>query len=504
MARVAPVVLIVDDEPDIREMLRMELGARGFEVQTAPSGPLAVQAARQRALDVVLTDLRMPEMDGAALVSALRDADPSVAVIVGTGYASIASAIDCMRRGAFDYVQKPYDLDELELLVRRAAEHRHLRSAAALGDVGRALLAAREPAKVIETALCGARRLLNAEAVAFCGPEGAPIRQGGAISDEVLARACRGDSVDASVLILPLEMRDPGRSALVASRAAGFGAGERELGRALATEVALALDAALAHRALEERLAELVATRESLVHAEHLAMIGRLAGLVAHEVNNPLAALQMTLGEVRASTETLLDAAASCGNAPGLATIQQIREDLDFLDGIVPRIAEPIAALSSLQHTESAPEREPIELRTLLAEIHGALAPGARERVVLCAGAPLWIHAGPRDLRTGIARLLEGFPPAEGGALEVRAERTGDSEAAILLHHPSLALDAAQRLRVFDPKLAVRGATMRLDLSLAAGYQALRRAGGQIEIADPAGEGTVLRILLPLAPGKAS
>ncbi len=119
-------VLVIDDEQGIREMLRYELSQEGFDVEMAENGLAAVEAVKRRKFDLAITDLKMPGMDGVATVEALRSLDPKIEVIVATGYASVETAVACMKRGAYDYIEKPFDLTELKLLLERASQKSHL------------------------------------------------------------------------------------------------------------------------------------------------------------------------------------------------------------------------------------------------------------------------------------------------------------------------------------------------------------------------------------------
>jgi DNA-binding NtrC family response regulator len=92
----------------------------------AENGAAAMEAVKRRKFDLAITDLKMPGMDGVATVEALRSLDPKIEVIVATGYASVETAVACMKRGAYDYIEKPFDLTELKLLLDRASQKSHL------------------------------------------------------------------------------------------------------------------------------------------------------------------------------------------------------------------------------------------------------------------------------------------------------------------------------------------------------------------------------------------
>jgi two-component system, NtrC family, response regulator AtoC len=124
-------VLVVDDEEGIRSFLAEALLDEGHHVQEAADGEAALQALAQHGFEVVLTDLKMPRLDGMGLLARLRQEQPEVEVIVLTAHGTVDTALQAMKLGAFDYLQKPLSSPtELRLLVARAAERYRLRSLA--------------------------------------------------------------------------------------------------------------------------------------------------------------------------------------------------------------------------------------------------------------------------------------------------------------------------------------------------------------------------------------
>jgi DNA-binding NtrC family response regulator len=122
-----PRILIVDDDAEMTRLIQVEMGRLEFEVIVTNSGAEGLQAVRDHPLDVVVTDLRMPDLDGMELVRAAAELRPEAKVIVITAFGSIASAIDAMRAGAFDYLSKPFEIDELVLAVEKALEDARIR-----------------------------------------------------------------------------------------------------------------------------------------------------------------------------------------------------------------------------------------------------------------------------------------------------------------------------------------------------------------------------------------
>ena len=119
-------ILVVDDEPRQRDILQMILESEGYLTTAAGNGRQALEAATEEACDVVLTDLKMPDMSGIQLLDALLKSQPNACVVLMTAHGSIDSAVEAMRRGAFDYLTKPLDKDALLLSLRRALERSRL------------------------------------------------------------------------------------------------------------------------------------------------------------------------------------------------------------------------------------------------------------------------------------------------------------------------------------------------------------------------------------------
>ena len=175
MERVLGRVLVIDDDASLRFALEAVLGDAGLTVTTHASGAAGLQAFEATGADAVLTDLAMPEMDGLQVLTRLRALDPGVPVIMLTAHGSERVAVAAMKAGAYDYLPKPFDPDEIVLAVRRAIETRSLRLQNALlrteSTLGRAIVAA-SPAmrRVLETV---ARVAPKDVTVLFTGPSGA-------------------------------------------------------------------------------------------------------------------------------------------------------------------------------------------------------------------------------------------------------------------------------------------------------------------------------------------
>lgn len=119
-------ILVVDDEPRILSLLHSLLQGKGYEVLTEHDGAAAMERIRKEPLDLVLTDIRMSPVDGMQVFRCARQAQPDTPVILLTAYGAVSTAIEAMKGGAFDYLTKPFKVDELLITIERALSYRNL------------------------------------------------------------------------------------------------------------------------------------------------------------------------------------------------------------------------------------------------------------------------------------------------------------------------------------------------------------------------------------------
>lgn len=128
-------ILVIDDEPLMRDFLEETLVREGYEVLTAPNGSAGLEEIRNSAFDLVVTDLKMPGIDGLELLDQVKKIQPDISVVIMTAYASVETAVQALKSGAADYIMKPFTPDEIEHVVKKALyerklenENRYLRS----------------------------------------------------------------------------------------------------------------------------------------------------------------------------------------------------------------------------------------------------------------------------------------------------------------------------------------------------------------------------------------
>ena len=122
-----PRVLVVDDERSMRELLSIVLRREGYDVLLAENGRTALGLLERESIDVLISDIKMPDMSGVDVLRAAKRIDPDILGIMITAFASTETAIEAMRLGACDYLSKPFDIDLLKMKVREKVENRHLK-----------------------------------------------------------------------------------------------------------------------------------------------------------------------------------------------------------------------------------------------------------------------------------------------------------------------------------------------------------------------------------------
>jgi putative nucleotidyltransferase with HDIG domain len=168
-----PRVLVVDDEKFIRDILADFLGMEGYAVRTAEDGVSAITELSRARYDMVISDLKMPKMGGLELLREVARASPDTLTVIMTGFGTVETAIDAMKRGAYDYILKPFKVEEIVHIVQRGLEKRRLtaenlrlREALSLYQVSEAISASLSLDEVVETLEASALRDARADVVA--------------------------------------------------------------------------------------------------------------------------------------------------------------------------------------------------------------------------------------------------------------------------------------------------------------------------------------------------
>jgi two-component system, NtrC family, response regulator AtoC len=119
-------ILVVDDEPNLRRVLSAQLARDGYDVHTAEDGEQALQILQEHHIDLVITDLKMPKLDGMELLRRALEVDPELPIVMITAHGTVDNAVEALKTGAFDYITKPFDQSEVRTIVKKALRTRDL------------------------------------------------------------------------------------------------------------------------------------------------------------------------------------------------------------------------------------------------------------------------------------------------------------------------------------------------------------------------------------------
>ncbi len=121
-------ILVIDDEVAQRDILTGYLKKKGYKIFSASSGKEGIETARTNSVDIILSDFKMPDLTGLDVLEQVKKLNPEISFVIVTAYGTVENAVKAMRLGAFDYISKPVDLDELDLMIERIIEHKNLKS----------------------------------------------------------------------------------------------------------------------------------------------------------------------------------------------------------------------------------------------------------------------------------------------------------------------------------------------------------------------------------------
>jgi len=121
-------ILVIDDEAAQRDVLTGYLKKKGYKIFSASSGKEGIETARTNSVDIILSDFKMPDLNGIEVLENVKKINPEISFVIVTAYGTVENAVKAMRLGAFDYISKPVDLDELDLMIERIIEHKNLKS----------------------------------------------------------------------------------------------------------------------------------------------------------------------------------------------------------------------------------------------------------------------------------------------------------------------------------------------------------------------------------------
>lgn len=535
-------ILIVDDERDIRRLLRDMLSLEGHEVSEATNGTEALERLRKASFDLVLTDVRMPNLGGVELLRRVREASPSTEVIVATAYAELDTAIDCLRAGAFDLLRKPFKIQELFSCVARALERRRLNVSTDLVRLSQALFEQNALEQLPRAIVESVRSFMVADAVMLALPDtdgrlqaahshGLANEQESALClalGERMARMLQQDQTPAvlgplggdwrfddflalpselSSLLLPLIAGERLLGELVILRRSEtrpLSRGELDRASLLASHAVLALE--------NGRMAG------QLSASERMASMGLVAAGISHEINNPASFVLSNLRFIQQGLATLgrslkLENPETEGQTEGIAWGPRQQEEFESIqeaateayDGTrrIVEIVRDMRVLSRMDDAATGWFELNEAIRSALRITRAETTPAADLVVELAEG--LQVRGSPGRVSQVFSNLLINAAQAlsewKGSKREIRvSSRQAGDRAIVEVADTGPGIAPEHLSRVFQPFFTTKGVTTGTGLGLAICRDIVRRLGGDISVQSEQGVGTVFTVSLPARP----
>jgi len=521
-------ILIADDEPDVLDLCQRILTAEGYRVQTVQTGHEAVGRIRQGSFDLLLTDIKMPGMNGLETAQAVKELDPGIICVIMTGYSTMDTAIEALKLGVDDFVLKPFAPEDLNMSIARALEkdrlHKEnirLRSLIPLFEFNRTLLSTVEVARLLHHVLQLARQETQADLVILF------LREGEGISEHThpslpeedgraqLLRLELANWIMHHQEYLSLDRREPfqeqvetlfaafdveflvglplvakeGQSlgALVlGKRSAPFASGDNEFLQVMCGQAAIAIRNAHLFQEIQQAYDEL----KKLDH-----MKSEFINIAAHELRTPLAIL-LGYASVMAEEET--------------SNVDRSRLDIIIRNAMrLGSLVDDMLNLSYLETGEAELDIEEVVLRDVIQDAIVDTQVMAKDRTLdIEVNIPHDfppLHTDRKKLDLIVINLLSNaikYTP-EGGCISFEAWLNGD-KAAIAVRDSGIGIAPEQRDKIFDRFYQVEESLTRqhggIGLGLAIVKSFVELCQGQIWVESEFGKGSTFTFELPLRP----
>jgi signal transduction histidine kinase/FixJ family two-component response regulator len=538
------VVLVVDDEPGVVQLCQRLLERAGFHVLAISQATEGLELLERVHVDLLLVDIRMPDVNGFQIIDQARRHQPDLAVVLMTGYGTVETAIEALRRGADGLVLKPFAGAELVQSVDRALQENQrkrdilrLQALRPLFDITETLFTETNLERLQELvldAICSHlhcdhagfyQRITSDTKIHLVAGRGNPISEKSVeLENEIISRAdawsmpiCVNlegpgepdmqkilvqQGLD-SVMVVPVSFKVSGKGALVegalpgdgqsinrslflAARGKGevvFQQSDFEMFVILARQADTALENARLHTELLTNLRQLEESQRALIQAEKLATAGRLTASIAHEINNPLQAVQncLHLAGRRALSDDQRQYYLRMAQAEMERLMNTVQRMLDFYrPGAVDRKPEDMNELVNrvLLLMERQFHEQNIALHVKLAK---------RLPQVLVVGDQI-----QQVFLNLILNAMEVMP--NGGELFIEVQTTR-KEVEVILEDTGPGISEDERQRIFEPFVSTK--EDGIGLGLAVSYGIIAAHGGNLELAPGRGRGACFRVSLP-------
>ncbi len=521
-------ILVVDDEPEVLDLCIRVLAAEGYEVQGVDGGRQAIALVQQERFDLLLTDIRMPDINGLEMVRTIKELDSELICVTMTGFGTMDTAIEALKLGVDEFVVKPFTPDELCLAIARAMEKERLRrenvrlrALIPLFELNKTLMATVDVNEVLSQVVRISRQETSADCVSLLllsdnwpsstqmraytpleprsplqerfdqavaeramALEGPLVLQGNVAEDSSLSEIAQEMGIH-SLIASPIAVKDKIIGVLILikeSQGEQFVPGDAELLSVLSGQAAVAIENA---RLFEE----IQRAYQELRKLDHLK--SEFINIAAHELRTPLAILMGYAGVLEEDAQG------------------EIKERLQIIVRNAMRLRSLIDNMLDLRHLEMGQNQLRLSRFSLNKAITSAvrdLTPLARDKgqhiQVHFAGESVEINADLHKFDLILINLLSNaikFTP-EGGKVYVEARLTED-EALVTVQDTGIGIPPEEQERIFDRFYQVGNSLTRehggMGLGLAIAKGMVELCGGRIWVESEVDQGSTFTFTIP-------
>ena len=481
-------VLVTDDERPIREGCNRVLSGKGYEVLLAENGQTALEILEKERVDILLLDLKMPVMGGEEVLEAVRTRYPQLPVIIITGHGTVDTAVQCMKKGAYDFITKPFQLDPFLIVVQRAAEKRQLEEKARLFEEEREKNLydlALEKSRVTTIIHCMGNGVMVTNRKLEVVLHNPALMRLLEISKRMEPPFPVGEILKEDALLNTLERIVAGEISEKEATVQEITAGKTAL-RVISAPL----------MGPEARLVGTVTVLEDITDFKQLdQMKSDFVNMVAHELRSPLVAM-------RQLNSVLLDGLAGPMEEKHRDFVSRGTKKIDTLLDLIKDLLDvaKIEAGKFVQH------RVPTDLGSVLRELITLMEPRAKSQGIdlNCALEDLRpIHADPKSMEEIFGNLVSNainYSP-EGGTVRVTGRELGDY-LEIKVEDTGVGIPPEELPKIFDKFYRVKHPKTRkvtgTGLGLAIVKGAIEAHHGTIDVESIPDKGTTFRVLLPV------
>jgi signal transduction histidine kinase/FixJ family two-component response regulator len=521
-------IMVVDDEPGITRLCERLLTRAGYGVTAFTDPSASIKFVENNKIDLLLVDIRMPEISGFDLISQVKQHQPDTAVLVMTGFGTVDTAIQALREGVDGLLLKPFDSSsELVLTVKQAlADNLKKRDIARiqalrpLFDVTETFLAETQTNKlveIVENTVCEhlhsdnagfyqysesdhSLKLLKGRGITFPADQsgldkgligrtdalGTPLWIGANGPDKTGQQSALVSMKFNSVFVAPIS-RLKVRGVLFVGRKtkeAAFREVDWEMFLLIVRQAAVAMENAKLYEELREYIRRMEESQQALIRAEKMAAAGRLTASIAHEINNPLQAVQ---------------------NCLHLATRSEIplkkqREYLGLANHELDRLMKTVQRMLDFYRPGSV-EPQRVNLSVLIRRVIKLLAAQLQARKInvstrFSSGIPSILAVSSQLEQVFINLILNAYDAmAEGGELRISA-RLAKEMVEIYIQDSGSGVSEENRGRIFEPFVTTKKGGTGLGLTVS--YGIIAAHGGSLDLVMDHGPGACFRVSLPL------